>query len=99
MPVTTSLSLLKSQLNIDHSQDDALLLHKLEAAEIWVGQYTGTPFTSGNAALTEAALQLAAYWYEQREAASFDVSTKPVPFGVHDLLSSFREQVTGHVSE
>lgn len=99
MAALTALSLLKSQLNLDHNLDDALLAHKLDAAEIWIGHYTGVPFAADDAALTEAALQLAAYWYEQREAASFDVSTKPVPFGVRDLLDSYREQVTGHVTE
>ena len=99
MTALTPITLLKSQLNLDHDLDDALLAHKLDAAEIWIGHYTGAPFAAGDAALTEAALQLAAYWYEQREAASFDVSTKPVPFGVRDLLDSYREQVTGHVAE
>lgn len=99
MPALTPVSLLKSQLNLDHDLDDVLLAHKLDAAEIWIGHYTGLAFVAGDAALTEAALQLASYWYEQREAASYDVSTKPVPFGVRDLLGSYREQVTGHVAE
>ncbi|WP_083101402.1 head-tail connector protein [Pseudophaeobacter leonis] len=99
MTAHTPVALLKSQLNLDHELDDALLAHKLDAAEIWIGHYTGVPFTAGDAALTEAALQLASYWYEQREAASFDVSTKPVPFGVRDLLDSYREQVTGYVTQ
>jgi hypothetical protein len=99
MTALTPITLLKSQLNIDHDLDDVLLAHKLDAAEIWIGHYTGVPFAAGDAALTEAALQLASYWYEQREAASFDVSTKPVPFGVRDSLDSYREQVTGHVAQ
>lgn len=99
MTAKTPVALLKLQLNLDHELDDALLAHKLDAAEIWIGHYTGVPFVAGDAALTEAALQLAAYWYEQREAASFDTSTKPVPFGVRDLLDSYRKQVTGHVAE
>ncbi|MDO6521281.1 head-tail connector protein [Shimia thalassica] len=99
MAALTPVSLLRLQLNLDHDLDDALLAHKLDAAEIWIGHYTGVPFAAGDAALIEAALQLASYWYEQREAASFDVSTKPVPFGVRDLLDSYREQVTGHVPE
>lgn len=98
MAALTPITLLKSQLNIDHDLDDTLLAHKLDAAEIWIGNYTGTPFVAGNAALTEAALQLASYWYEQREAASFGMTTAPVPFGVRDLLDSYREQVTGYVA-
>ncbi len=95
---TPPLILLKSQLNLDHDLDDALLAHKLDAAEIWIGHHTGTAFVGGDAVLTEAALQLASYWYEQRESAS-DVTMRPVPFGVYELLAPYREQVTGHVAE
>lgn len=98
MTATTPISLLKLQLNLDHDLDDVLLAHKLDAAEIWIGNYTGVPFVAGDATLTEAALQLAAFWYEQREAASFGVTTAPVPFGVRELLSSHRESVTGYVA-
>lgn len=93
----TSLFLLKAQLNLDHSLDDELLAHKLAAAEAWIVQHTGAPFAA-EPALTEAALQLAAYWYEQREAASFGVSTQPIPFGVLELLRPYRLEVTGHVA-
>ena len=97
MTAYTPLSLLKSQLNLDHDLDDALLAHKLAAAEMWIGNHTGLGFTVGDAAVTEAALQLAAYWYEQREGAS-EISMRLVPFGVYELLAPYREQVTGHVA-
>lgn len=93
----TPLSLLKSQLNIDHDLDDALLTHKLNAAENWVRNYTGGAYLSNYSDMVEAVLQLAAYWYEQREAASFGMNTAPVPFGVRDLLRPYRDEVTGHV--
>ncbi|TYB85524.1 head-tail connector protein [Oceaniovalibus sp. ACAM 378] len=95
MTAQTPVALLKSQLNIDHDLDGALLAHKLGAAEIWIANYTGVPFDGANAAQVEAALQLASYWFEQREAA-FDGSSKAIPFGVRDLLESFKDQVTGH---
>ncbi|NDW43659.1 head-tail connector protein [Ruegeria sp. PrR005] len=98
MTATTPVSLLKSQLNLDYDLDDALLAHKLDAAEIWIGNYTGYPFEAGNAVQTEAALQLAAYWYEVRESAS-DVTMRPVPFGVYELLAPYVKQVTGYVAE
>jgi hypothetical protein len=97
MTAVTPLALLKAQLNITDSNDDALLAHKLEAAEQWVLSFIGDNAATLTAALTEAVLQLAAFWYEQREAASFGVSTAAIPFGVHDLLRPYREAVTGHV--
>lgn len=98
MTSQTSTALLKSQLNLDHDLDDALLDHKLAAAEIWIANHTGLEFDSTNAAQTEAALQLASYWYSQREAASFE-GAKVVPFGVRELLASFREGVVGYNAE
>ncbi len=98
MTAQTPIALLRSQLNLDHDLDDALLAHKLAAAEIWIANYCGVPFDASNAAQTEVALQLAAYWYEQREAA-LDSRIAPVPFGVRDLLESFKDQVTGHVAQ
>lgn len=93
----TDLSLLKAQLNLDHDLDDALLTHKLDVAEAWIASFIGTPLPDPiPAPITEAALQLAAFWYVQREAASFGVTTMAVPFGVHDLLRPYRESVTGH---
>ena len=89
---TTSLALLKAQLNFDHDYDDALLAHKLAVAEEWIGNFTGTPFADHGpipASLTEAALQ--------RESAS-EVRLSAVPFGVLELISPYRESVTGHVA-
>jgi uncharacterized phage protein (predicted DNA packaging) len=94
----TPLELIKAQLNIDHNLDDALLQHKLNVAEEWIENHTGQLFAGYiPASFTEAALQLAAYWYVQREGAS-DVRLTAVPFGVLELLSSYRESVTGHVA-
>ena len=98
MAALTPITLLKSQLNLDHSLDDALLAHKLGAAELWISNHTGIPFDADNAALVEAALQLASFWYEQREAASFDQTTVQIPFGVRDILASYRESVVGYVA-
>lgn len=96
MAAKTPLPLLKDQLNLDHSFDNDLLEHKLAAAEIWIANHTGVPFDPTNAAQTEAALQLAAYWYEQREAV-LEGRMMPIPFGARDLLDSIKQSVTGHV--
>lgn len=95
MAALTSISLLKAQLNLEHDLDDALLAHKLSTAEVWIANYTGTAFDPDNPVMIESALQLASFWYEQREAASFDQSSKPIPFGVRDLLNVYRKPVTG----
>jgi uncharacterized phage protein (predicted DNA packaging) len=84
---------LKLQLNLDHDLDDDLLIGKLAAAQVWVGNYIGTPLAdldSIPATINEAVLQLAAAWYEQREATSYGSSGEAVPFGVHDLLAGHR---------
>ena len=96
----TSLTLLKQNLNVDHDLDDALLDHKLAAAEAWVlgGVETAYQTAPLPAPVTEAILQLAALWYEQREAASLGGNVAAIPFGVHDLLAPYREQVTGYVA-
>jgi uncharacterized phage protein (predicted DNA packaging) len=95
---TTPLPLLKAQLNIEHDLDDGLLTHKLAVAEEWIGSFVGNPFADHDplpASLTEAALQLAAYWYGQRESVS-DARLTSIPFGVIELLRPYRESVTGH---
>ena len=96
----TPVSLLKAQLRLDTAEEDAFLAHKLAAAEEWIAGHTGAPFPTEDvpAPLTEAALQLAAFWYEQREATFLDLSGAPIPFGVTTLLQSYREEVTGHVA-
>jgi hypothetical protein len=92
----TPLELLKSQLNLEHTLDDALLNHKIATAEAWIESYTGAALPDPMPApLTEAVLQLAAYWFSQREAVSFGVSMQAVPFGIRELLSPYRLAVTG----
>ena len=96
----TPVSLLKAQLRLDTAEEDAFLAHKLAAAEEWIAGHTGAAFPDpAPAPLTEAALQLAAFWYEQREAVWMGLSGAPIPFGVTALLQSFRAEVTGHVAE
>ncbi|MCB1334949.1 MAG: head-tail connector protein [Roseivivax sp.] len=99
MPVT-SLALLKQHMALDHDLDDALLSHKLDAAEAWAALFTGTAIPDpAPAPITEAVLQLAAFWYANREAVAMGITSAPVPFGVHALLSPYKESVVGHVAE
>lgn len=93
MPSITNnptLNDIKAQLNIDHSEDDALLQGKLDAAMAWCAAYVG-PFHNPNSHIfDEAVLQLAAAWYEQREAVVYGDTGRSVPFGVIDLLNVIR---------
>ena len=90
--MTVSLDLLKAQLNITDDADDVLLSHKLAAASAWISNQIGVPVETLDAPadLVEATLQLAAYWYEQREAVAIGVSTAIVPLGVLDLIRPYR---------
>jgi uncharacterized phage protein (predicted DNA packaging) len=89
-----SLGQLKLQLNLVSGDDDALLSHKIAAAEQWISDQIGkalAEFDPMPASLTEAVLQLAAYWYEQREAVLIGVAANEVPFGVRELIRPYRE--------
>lgn len=93
------LVMVKHQLNIwNTGHEDRLLLQKIGVAKMWIASFTGAPFDEAHPLMVEALLQLVAYWYEQREAASFGVTTNPAPFGVYELLRGVKEQVTGHVA-
>lgn len=99
MPVT-DIALLKAHLNIVGTEDDTLLSQKLAAAEAFATSYCGETFTDPlPAAVEQAVLMLAAHWYENREAAVVGATASTIPFGVHQLLSPHRVQVTGYVPE
>ncbi|MEQ8292767.1 MAG: head-tail connector protein [Roseovarius sp.] len=41
--------------------------------------------------MVEAVLQLAAWWYEQRETALTGTIVAEVPFGVQEIITAYRE--------
>jgi uncharacterized phage protein (predicted DNA packaging) len=90
----TTLSLFKKHANLDDTDDDELLQHYLDTAEGWIQSYIGVTLATLStvpAELKQAAMLLASYWYEQREAVSAGVSMDAVPFGVLDLIRPHRE--------
>ena len=93
MPVD-NVPYLQSQLNLEHdSYDYHLLTEKMEAAEAYCASYIGQPIPNpAPAAIRQAVLMLAAFYYESREAAT-DGNLHTVPFGVHDLLQAHRRWV------
>jgi len=93
-----SVEELKSQLNIEHDQDDALLTSKLAAAEAYVASYIGEPIPNPcPAAIKQAVLMLAAFWYAVREAATIGGNAYAIPFGVHDLLQPHKAWTMGYI--
>ena len=100
MPIA-SLEQLKDQLSFTDdigTADDAMLQRKLDAAQNHVERLLGYVIedTFGGddqdpipPALVEAVSQLAAWWYEQREAAGD--GAREVPFGVREIITEYRE--------
>jgi hypothetical protein len=78
--------------------DDSLIFRKINAAQNHIERLLGFEIEAnfGGAGqeeippvLIEAVSQLAAWWYEQREAAS--EGAKEVPFGVREIVAEYRE--------
>ena len=84
---------LKAHLNVTTSTDDALLTDKIAAAEAWITAYTGATIDPDAVPepIKEAARQLAAHLYENREASVVGLSAEALPFGLLDLLAPYRE--------
>ena len=77
------------------ADDDALLTAKLMAAQGHVERMLGfgieaTYPDAVPAPLKEAVLQLAAWWYSQREGVVMDARPVEVPFNVREIVAEFR---------
>jgi hypothetical protein len=102
-----SLEQIKEQLNISPdlgTDDDALLERKIAAAQNHVERllgfkieerFGGTGQEAIPPALVEAVSQIAAHWYENREATLVGVSAQELPFGVWAIVSEYREYSFG----
>lgn len=100
MPIVTQTDLM-AQLGLTYdapSEDQAQLPGKIAAAQDHVERLLGFRIEAkfGGAgqdpvppALKECVLQLAAWWFENREAAT-DMA-KALPFGVLDIVNEYRE--------
>lgn len=93
----------KAQLNQTLDLDDALILRKIDAAQSHIEnllgfkietQYPPTtddpPASTVPPALAECVCQLAAHWYENREAVLVGVNAQALPIGVEDIVREFR---------
>lgn len=84
----------KAHMNVTSNADDGLIADKIAAAEAWIGQYIGTPLADFDPApepLKEAARQLVAHLYENREATIVGVTMTDVTPGLFDLMAPYRE--------
>ena len=95
---------IKEQLRIDHGDDDVVLERKIDAAQGHLERLLGFkldeltyPDTDDAtfpetvpAPLRECVCQLAAHWYENREAVTFGDSGQLLPIGVNDVVTEFR---------
>lgn len=101
------VAILKQQLNatgIPGTDDDALIERKIAAAQNHIERllgfkieetYGGTDQDEIPPALVEAVCQLAAHWFENREATLIGVNGQELPFGVWQIVNEYREYSFG----
>lgn len=83
--------------------DDNLMARKIAAAQDHIERLLGfkievtyppvgePPVSTIPPALVEAVSQLAAHWYENREATLVGVNAQELPFGVWNIVNEYRE--------
>lgn len=93
---------LKAQCNITGAGDDAVLDRLLAAATAHIERLLGFKITNEEefpdgtpADLELAILQLAADWYENREASLIGITGRPMPFGVQEIVAEYRRYTFG----
>lgn len=96
------LASLKELCSVTGAADDALLTRLLAAATRHVERQLGyrlddmTALPDGAPEDLELAVyQLAADWYENREATLVGVTAQPLPFGVREILAEYRNYTFG----
>jgi uncharacterized phage protein (predicted DNA packaging) len=88
-----TLEEMKAHLNITTADDDALITGKIEAAEAHIEAMLPAGSLDNFADqqdVKEAVKQLAAHFYENREAVLLGVSAQELPLGVYQLLAPHR---------
>jgi len=103
MPIITTADM-KTHLGVTIDDDDALIDGKIEAAEAAIEQLLGYTFAANFPDTTDASFpdtvpgdlkeairQLAAHFYENREASVVGISASLLPLGVRDIVNNRRE--------
>lgn len=89
--MTVTVDELRAQLNLEHDLDDDLLAQKIAAATAYCASYIGASIADpAPAAIKQAVLMLAAFWYDIRAAGTTGGNPVMVPMGCHDLLQAHR---------
>lgn len=95
-----SVAQMKEQLNFSTDlgvDDDALIGRKIAAAqghiERLIGYSLEERYTAETMppALVEVVSQLAAHWYENREAVLIGITAQDLPFGIASIVNEYRE--------
>lgn len=96
------LDALKQHCNVIGNGDDAVLTRCLSGAKTHLERLLGfalddaDEFPDGTPADVEmAVLQLAAHWYENREASLIGVSAQILPLGVTEIVAEYRNYSYG----
>lgn len=102
MPAIVTVPQLKEQIGWTDdlgTADDALMQRKIDAAQnhierllgFKIGEkYGGAGQEAIPVSLVEAVSQLAAHWFENREATLVGVTAQELPFGVWDIVNEYR---------
>jgi uncharacterized phage protein (predicted DNA packaging) len=102
--MVVTLEQVKAQLNQTLDVDDDLISRKAAAAQNYLESQLGFKIDETTypdtedasfpdtvpAALVEAICQLAAHWYENREATLIGVNAQELPFGVQQIIRDYR---------
>lgn len=92
------LSLAKLHLNIVGNDDDELISFYIGAAEAYLSNFIGRRLADiipVENDLQKAVLDLAAFYYAQREAVSFGVAMNLAPCGVIEIANFYRKSFFG----
>lgn len=87
--------LAKMHMKVDGTEEDALIMLYVEAAEQYVANYIDKPLADLDpfpADLKLAILRLVAFYYEVRNIATFGLSSQIAPQSVSLTLDSYREK-------
>ena len=91
---------MRAQLNLPDAMDGDILADKIAAAQNHIErmlgyrieeQFGGEDQPEIPPALIEAVKQLAAHWYENREAVVIGHGAAVVPFGVAEIVDGYRD--------